>query len=55
MIEALQVRLKTNTNNPYTWEKIDEKEHLFLKNLSDLLIGQLKDLCNNINRSFIAI
>ena len=55
VIEASQVRLKTNTNDPYTWEKIDEKEHLFSKNLSDLLIGQLKDLCNGVDRSFIAI
>lgn len=55
MIEASQVRLKTNANDPYTWEKMDEKEHLFLKNLSDLSIGQLKDLCDGVDRSFIAI
>ena len=55
VIEASQVRLKTNTNDPYTWEKMDEKEHLFSKNLSDLSIGQLKDLCDGVDRSFIAI
>ena len=49
------MRLKTNANDPYTWEKINEKEHLFLKNLSDLSIGQLKDLCDDIDRSFIVI
>jgi len=33
------VRLKTNANDPYTWEKLDEKKHLFSKNLSDLSIS----------------
>lgn len=55
MIEASQVRLKTNTDDPYTWEKMDEKEHLFSKNLSDLSISQLKDLCNSVDKSVIAI
>ena len=55
MIGASQVRLKPNANDPYTWENMDEKEHLFLKNLSDLSIGQLKDLCGGVDRSFIAI
>lgn len=55
MIEASQVRLKTNADDPYTWEKLDEKEHLFSKNLSDLSIGQLKDLCDSVDKSFIAI
>ncbi len=55
MIEASQVRLKTNPDDPYIWEKMDEKEYLFLKNLSDLSIGQLKDLCDGVDRSFIAI
>ena len=55
MIETLQVRLKTNADNLYTWEKLDKKEHLISKNLSDLSIGQLKDLCDGVNKSFIAI
>ena len=55
MIEASQVRLKTNGDDPYTWEKMDEKEHLFSKNLSDLSIGQLKDLCDGVDKSFIAV
>ena len=55
MIETLQVRLKTNADDPYTWEKLDEKEHLFSKNLSDLSIGQLKDLCDGVDKFFIAI
>lgn len=43
VIESSQVRLKTNADYPYTWEKLDEKEHLFSKTLSDLSSGQLKD------------
>ena len=34
---------------------MEEKEQLFPKNLSDLSIGQLKDLCDGIDKSFIAI
>ena len=49
------MRLKTNADDPYTWEKLDEKEYLFLKNLSNLLISQLKDLYNSVDKSFIAI
>lgn len=55
MIEASPVRLKTNADDPYTWEKMDEKEHLFSKNLSDCSIGQLKDLCDGVDTSFLAI
>ncbi|KAL2036375.1 hypothetical protein N7G274_010908 [Stereocaulon virgatum] len=51
-IEATQVRLKTNANDPYAWERMEEKEHLFSKNLSDLSTGQLKELCSGINKSF---
>jgi len=55
VIEASQVRLKTNANDPYTWEKMDEKVNLFSKNLSDLSIGQLKDLCDDVDKSVRAI
>ena len=55
VIEMLQVRLKTNVDDPYTWEKLDEKKHLFSKNLSDPMIGQLKNLCDGVNKLFIAI
>ena len=55
MIETSQVRLKINANDLYTWEKLNEKEHLFSKNLSDLSIGQLKDLCDGVDKWFIAV
>ena len=34
---------------------MDEKDHLFSKNLSDLSIGQLKDVCDGVDKSFTAI
>ena len=49
------MRLKTNTDDPYTWERMEEKEHLFSKNLSDLSTGQLKELCEGVNKSFRVI
>lgn len=55
MIETSQMRLKTNANDPYTWKKLNEKEHLFSKNLSDLSIDQLKDLCDDVDKSFTTI
>ena len=55
VIETSQVRLKTNADDPYTWENLDEKEHLFSKNLNDLSISQLKDLYDSVNKSFLAI
>ena len=55
MVEESQVRLKTTLDDPYTWEKMEEKEHLFLKNLSDLSTSQLKDLCDGVGKSFTAI
>ncbi|KAL2037320.1 hypothetical protein N7G274_010009 [Stereocaulon virgatum] len=33
---------------------MEEKEHLFSKNLSDLSTGQLKELCKGIHKSFAA-
>ena len=34
---------------------MDEKEHLFFKNLSDLSTKQLKELCEGVNKSFVVI
>lgn len=55
MIEASQVRLKSNPDDPYTWERLEEKEHLVSKKLSDLSAGQLKELCDGVNNPFRAI
>ncbi len=55
MIEASQMRLKINANDSYTWEKMKEKAQLFLKNLSDLSTDQLKNLCDDVDKSFVVI
>ena len=34
---------------------MDEKKHLFSKNLSDLSTRQLKELCENVGKSFVVI
>lgn len=55
MIETSQMRFKINADDFYTWEKLDEKKYLFSKKLSDLSISQLKDLCDGVDKSFMAI
>ncbi len=55
MIDSSQVRLKTHLDDTYTWERMEEKEHLFLKNISDHSTGALKELCEGIGKSFAAI
>lgn len=54
-IEPSQVRLKTNPEDSYTWERMEKKEHLFSKKISDLSTGVLKELCEGIDKSFAAI
>lgn len=49
------MRLKTNANDSYTWEKMKEKAQLFSKNLSDLSTDQLKNLCDDIDKLFVVI
>ena len=48
------MRLKTNSDNPYIWEKMEEKEHLFSKNLNDLSTGQLRELYDGIDKWYMA-
>jgi len=55
VIEASQMRLKINANDSYTWEKMKEKAQLFSKNLSDLSTDQLKNLCDDVDKSFVVI
>ncbi|KAI9758898.1 MAG: hypothetical protein M1840_003738 [Geoglossum simile] len=55
LIEPAQVRLKINTDDPYIWEKIEGKEHLFSRNMSDLSTGALKELYEGIGKSFAAV
>ena len=54
-MEPSQVRLKPNLDDPYTWERMKEKEHLFLKNISDHSNKSLMELYEGIGVSFAAI
>ena len=50
-----QVRLITNGDDPYTWEALPEKKHLFSKNISDHSIGAYKELCEGLGVWFEAV
>ena len=54
LIKPSQVRLKTETtDDPYLWERIEEKEHLFDKNLSELSTAALEELFEAVEKCFI--
>jgi hypothetical protein len=56
LIEPAQVRLKTeDTNDLYTWERVKEKDHLFVKNMSDLSVGQLEELSEGVPEYISAV
>jgi hypothetical protein len=55
LVEPSQVRLKPNLDDPYTWERMKEKEHLFLKNISDHSNKSLMELYEGIGISFAAV
>ena len=55
VVHASQIRLKTNPDDSYAWQRKEEKEHLFIKYLSDLSIRQLKELWEGIDKSFVAV
>ncbi|KAG9230080.1 hypothetical protein BJ875DRAFT_385931 [Amylocarpus encephaloides] len=54
-IDPSQVRLKTSPDDVYVWERLSEKEHLFSKNISDHLIGALKELYQEVGLSIEAV
>jgi hypothetical protein len=54
-IEPSQVRLRTNPDDPYIWERMAEKEHLFSKDIRDHSIAALKELYHGVGVSFVAI
>ncbi|KAF8847361.1 hypothetical protein BDZ45DRAFT_607604 [Acephala macrosclerotiorum] len=55
LVELSQVRLKPTVDDPYTWERVKEKEHLFLKNISDHSNRSLIELYEGVGVSFAAI
>ena len=53
-IEPAEVRLITSASDPYTWQALPEKQHLFRKNLSKHSIGAYRELCRGVGVSFEA-
>jgi hypothetical protein len=49
------VRLKPNSDDLYIWERIECKEHLFSKNISDHSVRALKELYREVGKSFEAV
>ncbi len=54
-IEPEEVRLITNANDPYTWQILPEKQHLFTKQMSTHSIEAYSELCRGIGVSFEAV
>jgi hypothetical protein len=54
-IEPAEVRLIPSATDPYTWQILPEKEHLFKKHLSKHSIGAYRELCRGVGVSFEAV
>lgn len=54
-IEPADVRLITSADDPYTWQSLPEKQHLFRKHLSKHSIGAYRELCRDVGVSFEAV
>ena len=54
-IEPEDVRLMTNVDDPYSWQALPEKDHLFKKQLSKHSIGAYRALCREVGVSFEAV
>ncbi len=53
-IEPAEVRLITSAEDPYIWQALPEKSHLFKKQLSKHTIGAYKEMCREVGVSFEA-
>jgi hypothetical protein len=54
-IKPAEVRLITRSDDPYTWQVLQEKQHLFTKHLSKHSIGAYRELYRGVGVSFEAI
>ena len=54
-IKPEDVRLMTNADDPYSWQALPEKDHLFKKQLSKHSIGAYRALCREVGVSFEAV
>lgn len=48
-VEPAEVRLITSANDPYTWQILAEKKHLFKKSLSKHSIGAYRELRRGVS------
>ncbi len=53
-VEPAEVRLITNAEDPYIWQALPEKSHLFKKQLSKHTISAYRELCREVGMSFEA-
>ena len=54
-IKPEDIRLITYADDPYTWQALPEKQHLFKKQLSKHSIGAYRKLCREVGVSFEAV
>lgn len=54
-IKPEDIRLITHADDPYTWEALPEKQHLFKKQLSKHSVGAYRALCREVGVSFEAV
>ena len=54
-VEPAEVRLLISVDNPYAWQVLPEKHHLFKKQLSKHSIGAYRELYREVGISFEAI
>lgn len=54
-VEPGDVRLITTADDPYRWQPLPEKEHLFKKQLSKHSVGAYRTLCREVGVSFEAV
>ncbi|KAH6667432.1 hypothetical protein B0J14DRAFT_658881 [Halenospora varia] len=54
-IDPSEVRLITRVEDPYSWQSLPARTHLFEKNLSKHSIGAYMELCREVGVSFEAV
>ena len=54
-IDPSEVRLIPRAEDPYSWQSLPTRTHLFEKNLSKHSIGAYMELCREVGVSFEAV
>ncbi|PVH67505.1 hypothetical protein DL98DRAFT_475594, partial [Cadophora sp. DSE1049] len=55
LVDPSEVRLITRVEDPYSWQFLPARTHLFEKNLSKHSIGAYMELCREVGVSFEAV